>query len=241
MRCQLAGGVGGRFDPGAVTPGGTDDVRVEVDGDDDVGPHGAGQGHRHRIDERTIDEQAAVLPGGGEKARERDGGSHGGRDAAFAQPDFVAALEISGDAAEAVQQRGEITVDEVALKETDELVALDEAAAQAHVHQADDVLPAEGFDPAAELFQIAGRSDGTDEGPDGATADDLRLDALPRQRPQHPHMRPAPGGAAAKGDADAGGAFHGGLVVGVGCGRNDWALAAACGRFDARGRYGGAL
>jgi hypothetical protein len=29
-----------------------------------------------------------------------------------------------------------------------------QAAAQAHVHQADDVLPAEGFDPAAELFQI---------------------------------------------------------------------------------------
>jgi hypothetical protein len=57
--------------------------------------------------------QAGVM-----KARERDGGAHGGRDAAFAQPDFVAALEISGDAAEAVgQQRGEITVDEVALKE----------------------------------------------------------------------------------------------------------------------------
>jgi hypothetical protein len=33
-------------------------------------------------------------------------------------------------------------------KKADELVALDEAAAQAHVHQADDVLPAEGFDPA---------------------------------------------------------------------------------------------
>jgi hypothetical protein len=129
----------------------------------------------------------------------------------------VAALEIGGDAAEAVQQRGEIAVDEVALEEADELVALDEAAAQAHVHQADDVLPAEGFDPAAELFQIAGRSDGADEGADGAAADDLRLDALPRQRPQHPHMRPAPGGAAAEGDADAGVRFMGasswGLVV----------------------------
>ncbi len=90
----------------------------------------------------------------------------------------------------------------------DELVALDEAAAQAHVHQADHVLPAKGLDPAAELFEVAGGGHGADEGTDGAAADDLRLDALPRQRPQHAHMGPAAGGAAAEGDADAGGAFH---------------------------------
>ena len=38
-------------------------------------------------------------------------------------------------------------------------------------------LPAEGLDPAAEFFKVAGRGDGTDEGSDGAAADDLRLDA----------------------------------------------------------------
>ena len=58
---------------------------------------------------------------------------------------------IGGDAAElcrAVKSRST----KLRSKKADELVALDEPAAQAHVHQADHVLPAEGLDPAAELF-----------------------------------------------------------------------------------------
>ena len=80
----------------------------------------------------------------------------------------------------------------------DQLVALDQAAPQPDIEQAQYILPCKACNPGFELVQIAIGIGGPNETADRAAAHDIGHHALPNERPQYADMRPAPRRTAAQ-------------------------------------------
>ena len=82
-----------------------EEVGVEIDRDDEPRAEHARRRHRHRIDQRAVDQPAAVERDRRENSRQRVGGAHRVDQPAARQPDFVAGADLGGDGGKADRQR----------------------------------------------------------------------------------------------------------------------------------------
>ena len=89
-------------------------------------------------------------------------------------------------------------VREVVPEETHQPLALEQAAAQAHIHEPDHLLDAQSQHPLFEAVQLAGRVGGADQRADGCPTHVIRTNAGLFQRTDDADVRPAAGGAAAQ-------------------------------------------
>ena len=106
------------------------DVGVEIDGDDVARAERAAHRYRDGIDQRAVEQPAAVDLHRAEDAGQRIGGAHGVDEAAARQPDLVAGADLGGDGDEAldqvldVERRSSCSLEDVA-----QALAVDEAGA----------------------------------------------------------------------------------------------------------------
>lgn len=75
-------------------------VAGEVGCDHDLGAERARSQHRHRVDQRAVDQPAIADQDGSEDAGQGVGGAHGVDHAAVGQPDLVAGAHFGRDAGE---------------------------------------------------------------------------------------------------------------------------------------------
>ena len=79
-------------------------VGIEIDRDDDAGAESARRRHRHRIDQRAVDQPAAAESHRRKYSGQRIGGAHRKRQRAARQPDFVAGADLGRDRRETDRQ-----------------------------------------------------------------------------------------------------------------------------------------
>ena len=84
--------------------GAAEQIVVQVDRDDERLLVGAADRDRHRIDQRAVDQHAAVAGHRLEDAGQGIGGAHGGDQRAARQPDLVAGADFGRDADEGLGQ-----------------------------------------------------------------------------------------------------------------------------------------
>ena len=89
---------------GAARPCRGRTIGVDVDGDHVARAERAADRDRDRIDQRAVEQPAAVDGDGAEDAGQRVGGAHGVDEAAARQPDLVAGADLGGDRNEALGQ-----------------------------------------------------------------------------------------------------------------------------------------
>ena len=92
-------------------------------------PSARARRHRHRIDQRAVDQPAAVERDRRENSGQGIGGAHRIDQTAARQPDFVAGADLGGDGGKADRQRLDRRVAEMLLQPCRELAAADQAAA----------------------------------------------------------------------------------------------------------------
>ena len=88
----------------AMIDAAAEEVGVEIDRDDEARAEHARRRHRHRIDQRAVDQPAAVERDRRENSGQRIGGAHRVDQPAARQPDFVAGADLGGDGGEADRQ-----------------------------------------------------------------------------------------------------------------------------------------
>ena len=106
-----------------------ENVGAEIDRDDETRAEHARGRHRHRIDQRAVNEPAAVERNRRENSGQRVGGAHRVDQPAARQPDFVAGADLGRDGGEADRQRLDRRVAELLFEPRRELAAADQAAA----------------------------------------------------------------------------------------------------------------
>ena len=181
-----------------------EDIRIEIDGDHDVGAEGTADGDRHRIDEGAVDQPAAADLDRLEDAREGVGSAHGVDQVAAGHPDLVSGGELGGDADEAARQILEALVGEMIDEQLGEPASGDQTAAgNVDVEQAEDAASGQaagkGFDSVEDTGDIGASDDSADRG----AGDDVGHQSPFVERAQDSDMRPPASGAAAERYADA--------------------------------------
>ena len=164
---------------------------VQIHGDDDVRPHGARQRGRHRVDQAAIGQQPPLAHHRGEQARHRDRGPHRVGDGAMAQPDLGTRMQVGGHGGKRQGRILDVEIREIAAPETDQLLALEHAARQVEVHEAEDIAHAQALHPVGKPLQLAGGIGRADQGTDRGATDHIGADAGFVQRLQHTNVRPA--------------------------------------------------
>ena len=176
-----------------------ENVGVEIDRDDEARAEHARRRHRHRIDQRAVDQPAAVERNRRKNSGQRVGGAHRIDQAAARQPDFVAGADLGGDGGEADRQRLDRRVAELLFEPRRELAAADQAAAgQADVEIAEDAALGQAARPFLDDVEPAGGLAAADHGADRGADDDVGLDAVREQRADHADMGKAARAAAAE-------------------------------------------
>ena len=89
----------------AMVDAAAENVGVEIDRDDEPRAEHARGRHRHRIDQRAVDQPAAVERDRRKDPGQRIGRAHGVDQAAARQPDLVAGADLGRDGGEADRQR----------------------------------------------------------------------------------------------------------------------------------------
>ena len=115
------------------------DVGAEIDRDHNVGAHRARQRHGHGVDEPAVHQHHAVAQHRREQPGHGDRGAHRVERRAAAQPDFRPGVQRRRDRGERHGQLLDRAVREVAPEEIHQPLALEQAAAQAHIHEPDHV------------------------------------------------------------------------------------------------------
>ena len=123
-------------------------VGVEIDRDDEPRAERARGRHRHRIDQRAVDQPAPADQHRRENSRQRVGGAHRVDQPAAGEPDFVAGAELGGDGGKADRQLFDRRVAELLFEPRREMAAADQAGAgQADVEIAEDAAHGQAARP----------------------------------------------------------------------------------------------
>ena len=193
-----------------------ENVGVEIDRDDEARAEHARGRHRHRIDQRAVNEPAAVERNRRENSGQRVGGPHRIDQPAARQPDFVAGADLGRDGGEADRQRLDRRVAEFLFQPRRELAAADQAAAgKRDVEIAEDAALGQAARPFLDDVEPAGGVAAADHGADRGADDDVGLDAVREQRAEHADMGKAARAAAAERKPD--GRAHGCALRRFGC------------------------
>src|SRR5690348_324431 len=180
-----------------------DAIRPGIDRDDHVRTHRATERDRYRVDDAPVHEEGAAPPDGLEQSGNGAGRADGFRYLALAQPHLFSGREVGCNGAEGHGQLGKLASrGDLPVKEVEQSVALDEAAAKAEVDQSEDAFAVERQSPRLELLDPAGGVGGPDDRPHRAARDDVSPDSLFDERAKHAHVRPAARRAAAQCEPD---------------------------------------
>ena len=118
-------------------------IGIEIDRDHQPGAERARRRHRHRIDQRAVDQPAPADQHRRENSRQRVGGAQRLGQPPARQPDFVAGVEFGGDGGKADRQIVDAAVGERLFQLGGEMAAADQAGAgQADVEIAEDAAHA---------------------------------------------------------------------------------------------------
>ena len=167
-------------------------VEIQVHGDHVARAEGPAHGDRDRIDERTVEQPAAVDLDGAEDAGKRVGGAHGIDDAAARQPDLVPGADLGGNGREAGLEVLDVEVAQVLVEPVAEALAVDEAGAgEIEIEVAEDSAARKPAGKALERAQVAASVTGPDHGADRRADDDVGFDTVLGQRPDDTDVRPA--------------------------------------------------
>ncbi len=176
---------------------------LRFDRDDDAGAERAGDRNRHRIDQRAVDQPAAVDGDRREDAGQRIGGADRLGEVALVQPEFVAGGEFGGDADKGALKVLDAQVCQLFAHQGSELRVADQArGTEAQVEQGQHAAARQRAGEIFQRIQPVRHEAAADQRPYGCAGHDVGLDAGAGQGAQDADMRPAAGDAGAKGDTD---------------------------------------
>ena len=193
---------------------GADQLGVEVNGDDHIGPHGAGCRHRHRVDQPPVQHPATLHLHRRKQARQCTGGASSIQHGAFGNPDFTATFHICGHGNQFLFQGFNIRIFMMFAEEIEQLLPLHHAPGQADIQQAEHILDRQRLHPVGKLVEGVCHVGPAHQGTDGGTRNHLRLHTDFFQPLNDANVRPAAGRATAKGQTDHG--FVRGLITDIG-------------------------
>jgi hypothetical protein len=178
-------------------------IRRDVDGDDDVGAHRPRDIDRHGIDQRAVHQPAAAPPDRLEYARQRIGSAHRVDQRTLFQPNLMAGADLRRNRSEADRQILDIHAAERFFEPHAQPVAADQAAAvERNVHQAENAALGERAGKGFELLQAARGETSADDRTGRGADDNARRNAHRDQLLDRSDVRPAARGARAEHDPD---------------------------------------
>ncbi len=166
----------------------------------------------NRIDQRAVDQPAAVDLHGAEDAGQRERRFQRIHQAALVEPHLVPGAELGGDRHEFPLEPLDVELLEMVLEPGAQALSGDEArAGEIDVEKAEDAAAGQPAGEVLERVEPAGDEAGAGHGADRGAGDDVGLEPGSDQAFQHADMGPAAGRAAAKGDANrrSSGTHHG--------------------------------
>jgi len=181
----------------------TEQVGIEIDGDDQPGAERARRRHRHRVHECAVDQPAAA-----DAHRREDAGQGVGRaqrldQPAACQPDLMACVEFRRNRREVRRQLLDACVLQTGLECLGEVVAADETRArQVDVEVSHDAADAEAARPLFQRIELLRGEAAADHGADRSADDHVRHDAVRREDAHHADMSEATRRAAAERQTD---------------------------------------
>ena len=189
----LVGGVA-RHDRAAA-----ENFGAQIDRDDEARAEHACSRDRHRVDQRAVDQPAAVERHRRKNSGQRVGGPHRIDQAAAGQPDFMAGADLGGDGGKADRQRFDRRRAQSFVEPRRELAAADQSAAgQADVEIAEHAALGQAAAPLLQHVEPARRMAAADHRADRGADDDVGLDAVRQQCAKHADMGKAARAAAAE-------------------------------------------
>ena len=178
-------------------------VAGEIGGDHDLGAEGARGRHRHRIDQRAVDQPAVADEHRLEDSGQRIGGAHRIDHRSMRQPDLVTGADFGRDGRELDRQILDQVRPDRSFELGGELGAADQAGAvEADVEIAEDVAGLQRARPFLQPVEMPGRIGAADHRADGGADHDIGHDAVGDQRLQDADMGKAARGAAAQRESD---------------------------------------
>src|SRR5262249_24637884 len=160
---------------------------------------------RDRIDQRAIDEPAAVMTNGWEKTGDRIRGSNGIDQCATSDPNLLTRREIGGHRYEGAVERIHREVGEGGMEDLCDAGGRDGAArTHAEIEKPHHPTLAEAASPALQLIQMASEIGGTDQRADRCATDHVGLQARGFEPAQDTDVCPATSDAASQGNAEKG-------------------------------------
>ncbi len=179
------------------------DVDVEVDRDDVARAESPTHRDRNGIDERAIEEPAAVDLDGAEDAGKRIGRADGLDEISARQPHFMPGADLGGDGREPPVEILDSAVAEMLLEALAETLSGDETGAgQIEVEIAEYAPARQLASEVLDFIEMSGDIAAADDRADGRTGDDVGLYAGSEQSPQDADVRPAASGTAPQCQAD---------------------------------------
>ena len=170
----------------------TDQIGVEVDGDDQTRAHGTADRDRHRVDQGAVDQPLLAKPDRCEHAGHSKRRAHRLHQKPAAELHLVASAEVRGDGGERLGEIVDAQVADVVPQQTHQALAADKtAAAELEIEQSDDSHLVEATRPILEEVEVAAEVDAADEGADRGPADQVGNEPGAFEPAQDAYVRPA--------------------------------------------------
>ena len=193
----------GRRAVGIDRRGVREDVAGKIGGDDDLRAERACRRHRHRIDQRAVDQPAVADQHRREYSGQRIGGAHRIHHRAMGQPDLVAGADFGRNRGKFHRQVFDQVLAHRSLDFGRKLGAADQArAVQADVEIGEDAARLQAARPFFHRIEMSGGIGAADHGADRRSHHDVGNDSMGHQRPDDADMGKAARGAAAQRQPD---------------------------------------
>jgi hypothetical protein len=174
-------------------------VGGDIDGDDEVRAQRPAYGHRHRVNERAVEQPALANAHRFENAGQGVGGADRQRQRAALQPHFMPCADFRRDSGERNGQILDFETVQFLLQRRLETFAGDQTTAgKGQIHQRENTPTRQRAGEGFNLVETVRRIAAADNGPDRRAGDNVRMHAMRGEFAQDAYMRPATRGAGAQ-------------------------------------------